>query len=109
MAKGTILFFKSDLADRAYGFICPDGKPSDSSNDVFVAKRAIVGAATLDKGDRVEYQLGPSRDGRVQAIDVRVISHASRAERRVDASWRKHRPERYLHEREKLWTHEGKD
>ena len=58
--------------ERGFGFIAPDlgGK------DVFVHARQIekAGLDVLEVGDRVSYELGTSRDGRTEAIDIELVN-----------------------------------
>ena len=67
MAVGTVKWFNSE---KGYGFIAPEQGP-----DVFVHYSAIEseGYRTLVEGDRVEFEVGPGRDGRTQAEGVRKV------------------------------------
>ena len=58
-------------AEKGYGFISPD----DGTRDVFCHHSAIdaPGYRTLEPGGKVEFDLGPGRDGKMQAVLVRKI------------------------------------
>lgn len=66
MASGAVKWFN---AAKGFGFITPDLGPSD----VFVHVSALVdaGIATLQPGDRVEFELTQSGDGRLLALGLR--------------------------------------
>lgn len=68
MAKGTVKWFDST---KGFGFIRPD----DGSKDAFVHISAVerAGLAGLSEGQKVEYELGPGRDGRLAASDLRIV------------------------------------
>ena len=66
MAKtGTVKFFN---ADKGYGFIQPD----DGSNDSFVHISAVqaAGMQTLDKDQRLNYEVETGRKGKESAINL---------------------------------------
>jgi cold shock protein len=67
VATGTVKWFNSE---KGYGFI-----ESEQGSDVFVHYSAIQteGFRTLEEGDRVEFEVGPGRDGRNQAEGVRKV------------------------------------
>ncbi len=67
MATGTVKWFNDQ---KGYGFIS-----QDDGADVFVHYSAIQadGFRTLEEGDRVEFEVGPGRDGRTQAEGVRKV------------------------------------
>jgi len=65
MITGTVKFFN---ADKGYGFIQPD----DNSGDAFVHITAVeaAGMRTLDREQRVQYELQAARDGRNSAVNL---------------------------------------
>jgi len=58
MTMGTVKWFN---ADKGFGFITPD----DSSKDLFVHHSQIKtsGYATLDEGQKVEFEVGEGQKG----------------------------------------------
>lgn len=58
MSTGTVKWFSSD---KGFGFITPD----DGGKDLFVHHSDInvVGYATLNEGQKVEYEVGEGRKG----------------------------------------------
>ncbi|WP_114228270.1 MULTISPECIES: cold-shock protein [Sphingomonas] len=69
MINGTVKFFN---ADKGYGFIQPD----DNSGDAFVHITAVeaAGMRTLDREQRVQYELQSGRDGRNSAVNLQAAS-----------------------------------
>ena len=65
MPIGTVKFFN---ADKGYGFI----QPEDGGNDAFVHISAVerAGMATLDKEQRVSYELEQDRRGKTSAVNL---------------------------------------
>jgi CspA family cold shock protein len=66
MAKtGTVKFFNSD---KGYGFIQPD----DGSSDSFVHISAVqaAGMQTLDKDQRLNYEVEQGRNGKESAVNL---------------------------------------
>lgn len=65
MITGTVKFFN---ADKGYGFISPE----DNSGDAFVHISAVeaAGMRTLDRDQRVTYELQNGRDGRASAVNL---------------------------------------
>lgn len=63
MITGTVKFFN---ADKGYGFI----QPEDGSGDAFVHISAVeaAGMRTLDRDQRVQYELEEDRRGRMSAV-----------------------------------------
>lgn len=63
MITGTVKFFN---ADKGYGFI----QPEDGSGDAFVHISAVeaAGMRTLDRDQRVQYELEEDRRGRISAV-----------------------------------------
>ena len=58
MAKGTVKWFN---ADKGYGFITPE----EGGNDLFVhhSEIQIEGYASLNEGQKVEFQVGQGKKG----------------------------------------------
>lgn len=65
MPIGTVKFFN---ADKGYGFI----QPEDGGNDAFVHISAVeaAGMRTLDKEQRVSYDLEQDRRGKTSAVNL---------------------------------------
>lgn len=65
MPIGTVKFFNSD---KGYGFI----QPEDGGNDAFVHISAVerAGMATLNKDQRVSYELEQDRRGKTSAVNL---------------------------------------
>lgn len=65
MPIGTVKFFN---ADKGYGFIAPE----DGGNDAFVHISAVerAGMATLNKEQRVSYELEEDRRGKMSAVNL---------------------------------------
>ena len=65
MAIGTVKFFN---ADKGYGFIAPEG----GGGDAFVHISAVEadGMATLDRDQRVSYELEEDRRGKMSAVKL---------------------------------------
>ena len=65
MITGTVKFFNSD---KGYGFIAPE----DGSGDAFVHISAVerAGMRTLDKDQRISYELETDRRGKTSAINL---------------------------------------
>ena len=65
MPTGTVKFFN---ADKGYGFIAPE----DGGNDAFVHISAVeaAGMRTLDKDQRVNYELQEDRRGKMAATNL---------------------------------------
>ncbi|MHC4172330.1 MAG: cold-shock protein [Planctomycetota bacterium] len=66
MSTGTIKWFNEK---KGYGFIVPD----DGGDDLFVHHSEIQpeGAASLDQGQKIEYEIGKGEKDRRCAIKVR--------------------------------------
>ncbi len=62
---GTVKFFN---ADKGYGFIQPD----DGSPDSFVHITAVqaAGMASLDKDQRLNYEVENGRNGKASAVNL---------------------------------------
>lgn len=65
MPIGTVKFFNPD---KGYGFI----QPEDGGNDAFVHISAVeaAGMRTLDKDQRVNYELENDRRGKPAAVNL---------------------------------------
>jgi CspA family cold shock protein len=65
MTTGTVKFFN---ADKGYGFISPD----DGGTDAFVHITAVerAGMATLDRDQKVSYELETGKNGKVSAVNL---------------------------------------
>ena len=65
MPIGTVKFFN---ADKGYGFIAPEG----GGNDAFVHITAVekAGMRTLDKEQRVSYDLEQDQRGKTSAVNL---------------------------------------
>ena len=65
MPIGTVKFFN---ADKGYGFISPEG----GGNDAFVHITAVerAGMRTLDRDQRVSYELEEDRRGKTSAVNL---------------------------------------
>ncbi len=66
MPKGTI---RRLVTDRGFGFIKTEGE-----EDLFFHRSEIEGAefASLSEGQEVEFEMGQGRDGRSQAVKVKL-------------------------------------
>lgn len=67
MITGTVKFFN---ADKGYGFI----QPEDGSGDAFVHISAVeaAGLRTLDREQRVNYELENDSSGRASAVNLQA-------------------------------------
>ncbi len=67
MITGTVKFFNND---KGYGFIAPE----DGSGDAFVHISAVerAGMRTLDKDQRVSYELETDRRGKTSAVNLQT-------------------------------------
>ncbi len=65
MNTGTVKFFN---ADKGFGFI----EPIDGGNDAFVHINAVqaAGMATLEKGQRIDYEIGEDARGLASAVNL---------------------------------------
>jgi cold shock protein len=64
MPSGRVKFFNTD---RGYGFIAPDG------GFVHVHDVEAAGMKILVAGQLVAYEVGPARDGRSKAVNLRLL------------------------------------
>jgi CspA family cold shock protein len=67
MPIGIVKFFN---ADKGYGFIQPEG----GGNDAFVHITAVeaAGMRTLDRDQRVSYELEQDRRGKTSAVNLQA-------------------------------------
>lgn len=65
MPIGTVKFFNSD---KGFGFIAPDGGGTDSF--VHITAVQAAGMATLDKDQRVKFELETDQRGRTSAVNL---------------------------------------
>ena len=65
MITGTVKFFN---ADKGYGFIAPENGGSDAFVHISAVERA--GMATLNKDQRVSYELETDRRGKTSAVNL---------------------------------------
>ena len=67
MTIGTVKFFN---ADKGYGFI----QPEDGGADAFVHITAVqaAGMMTLDRDQRVSYELETDRRGKTSAVNLQA-------------------------------------
>ena len=65
MPVGTVKFFN---ADKGYGFIAPDGGGEDSF--VHISAVQAAGMQTLDKDQRVSYDIEQGRNGKASAVNL---------------------------------------
>ena len=65
MPIGTVKFFNTE---KGYGFIAPDGGAPDN----FVHIRAVErsGMSTLNKDQRVKYELDTDQRGKTSAVNI---------------------------------------
>ena len=68
MPVGTVKFFNPD---KGFGFIQPD----DGGTDSFVHITAVqaAGMATLDKDQRVQFELETDKRGRTSAVNLQSV------------------------------------
>jgi CspA family cold shock protein len=68
MANGTVKFFN---VDKGYGFIHPD----DGGQDSFVHISAVqaAGMQTLDKDQRLSYEVETGQNGKSSAVNLQSI------------------------------------
>jgi cold shock protein len=68
MPIGTVKFFNSD---KGYGFIAPE----DGGNDAFVHISAVerAGMRTLEKDQRVKYEMETDRRGKASAVNLEAV------------------------------------
>jgi cold shock protein len=67
MITGTVKFFN---ADKGYGFIAPEGGGDDAFVHISAVERA--GMRTLDKEQRVSYDLEKDQRGKMSAVNLQA-------------------------------------
>ena len=67
MITGTVKFFNPD---KGYGFIAPEGGGDDAFVHISAIERA--GMRTLDKDQRVSYEMETDRRGKTSAVNLQV-------------------------------------
>ena len=67
MTTGTVKFFN---IDKGYGFIAPEGGGGDAFVHISAVERA--GMQTLDKDQRVSYELETDRRGKTSAVNLQA-------------------------------------
>ena len=67
MITGTVKFFN---VDKGYGFIAPEGGGDDAFVHISAVERA--GLRTLDKDQRVSYELETDRRGKTSAVNLQA-------------------------------------
>jgi len=65
MITGTVKFFNND---KGYGFIAPEDGTSDAFVHISAVERA--GMSTLDKDQRVSYELEKDNRGKTSAVNL---------------------------------------
>lgn len=65
MPTGTVKFFN---ADKGYGFIQPEDGSADSFVHISAVERA--GMRTLDKDQRVNYEIEVGKNGKASAVNL---------------------------------------
>ena len=68
MPVGTVKFFN---ADKGYGFIQPDDGTPDNFVHISAVERA--GMSTLNKEQRVKYELQTDQRGKTSAVDLEAV------------------------------------
>ena len=67
MITGTVKFFN---ADKGYGFIAPESGGEDAFVHISAVERA--GMHTLDKDQRVSYEMETDRRGKTSAVNLQA-------------------------------------
>ena len=68
MIEGTVKFFNND---KGFGFIAPDGEGADAF--VHVSALEAAGLTTLEKEQRVGYELEEDRRGKMAACKITLL------------------------------------
>jgi CspA family cold shock protein len=67
MPIGTVKFFNSD---KGYGFIAPEDGAPDNFVHISAVERSV---ATLNKDQRVKYELETDRRGKTSAVNLETV------------------------------------
>ncbi|HMO68895.1 MAG TPA: cold-shock protein [Novosphingobium sp.] len=67
MITGTVKFFNTD---KGYGFIAPDQGQGDAFVHISAVERA--GMRTLEKDQRISYELETDRRGKTSAVNLQA-------------------------------------
>ncbi len=67
MITGTVKFFN---ADKGYGFIAPESGQGDAFVHISAVERA--GMTTLDKDQRISYELETDNRGKTSAVNLQA-------------------------------------
>jgi len=67
--RGTVKWFN---ATKGFGFIAPDGGPSDVFVHVTEVQKANI--SNLNEGDILEFEMGMGKNGRESAMNIRKVS-----------------------------------
>jgi CspA family cold shock protein len=67
MITGTVKFFNPD---KGYGFIAPEGGGQDAFVHISAVERA--GMRTLDKDQRVSYEMETDKRGKTSAVNLQA-------------------------------------
>lgn len=68
MPIGTVKFFNTD---KGYGFISPDNGEADSFVHISAVERSGLG--TLNKDQRVSYEIEADRRGKLAAVNLTLV------------------------------------
>jgi cold shock protein len=67
MITGTVKFFNPD---KGFGFIAPEGGGGDAFVHISAVERA--GMTTLDKDQRISYELETDKRGKTSAVNLQA-------------------------------------
>ena len=67
MITGTVKFFN---ADKGYGFVAPENGGTDAFVHISAVERA--GMRTLDKDQRISYELETDNRGKTSAVNLQA-------------------------------------
>ena len=68
MTNGVVKFFNTT---KGFGFITPDGGGKDAFVHISALERAGIGS--LNEGDKVSYDMESGRDGKMSAVNLKLI------------------------------------